>query len=160
MEAELRARCANLGLASRVNLIGFERQLLPTMQAADAIVLCSKWEGLPTVLLEAGACALPSVATDVPGSREVLLDGETGLIAEPGNASALAEAMGKMMRMDPAARNLMGIRARQRVEARYCLESVFGLWDSLYRDLLSERPVRSRWAVHTPKPSKDGDVAA
>jgi glycosyltransferase involved in cell wall biosynthesis len=160
MEAELRSRCADLGLASRVSFLGFDRELLPTMQAADALVLCSKWEGLPTVLLEAGACALPSVATDVPGSREVLLNGETGLIARPDDASALAEAMGKMMRMDPAERKLMGIRARQRVEARYCLESVFDQWDSLYRDLLGERRVRSRWAVRTPQRSRDGDVAA
>ncbi len=151
MGTELRVRSADLGLASRVSFLGFERNLLQNMQAADAFVLSSKWEGLPTVLLEAGACALPSVATDVPGSREVLLDGETGLITRPGSAPALAEAMEKMMRMDPAAREMMGVRARQRVEARFCLETILDQWDSLYRGLLRELSVRSHWARALPK---------
>ncbi len=145
MEKELRVWCSGLGLARRVSFLGFERDLLSRMQAADAFVLPSMWEGLPTVLLEAGACALPSVATNVPGSREVLVDGETGLLAKPGSASALAETMWKMMRMDSAARDDMGQRARARAVAQFSMETVIDRWGCLYRELLKDRPTRSRW---------------
>ena len=69
------------------------------MQAADGFVLCSRWEGLPMALLEAGACGVPTVATDVPGTREAVMDGQTGLLAAPGNGMALEGAMSRMMRM-------------------------------------------------------------
>jgi glycosyltransferase involved in cell wall biosynthesis len=144
MEDELRERCADLGLASRVTLLGFEPDLLRWMRAADAIVLPSLWEGLPLALLEAGACSLPAVATDVPGSREVIVNGETGQLAKTGSVAALADSMMAMMRRDPTARDNLGRNARQNVLARFSLEAVLDKWESLYRDLLENSPTASR----------------
>ena len=144
MEAELRGQCADLDVESRVDFLGFERNLLSWMQKADALVLSSLWEGLPMVLLEAGACGLPAVATDVAGSREVLVHGETGLLARTGSATDLAAAMMTMMRMDPKDRRDLGLRARERVGTRFSLETVLDRWDAFYRELLHDRPLRSR----------------
>jgi glycosyltransferase involved in cell wall biosynthesis len=144
MEEELRERCAALGVASRVTFLGFERDLMRWMRAADAFVLPSLWEGLPLALLEAGACSLPAVATDVPGSREVLVSGETGLLAKPGSVGALADSMMAIMQMDPAARDDLGRNARQNVIARFSLEAALDRWEALYRDLLHNSPSASR----------------
>lgn len=144
MEQELRERSSKLGVKPRVEFLGFERDLLRWMHAADAFVLSSLWEGLPMVLLEAGACELPAVATNVSGSREVLIDGETGLLANSGSSGRLAEAMWMMMRMDPAARVEMGRRARRCVIARFSLETVLNQWDHFYSELLVGRPQIAR----------------
>ncbi len=80
----------------------------PWMQAADGFVLCSHWEGLPMALLEAAACALPAVATDVPGTREAVVHRQTGLLAAAGNEQALQEAMSQIMSMPPEQLRAMG----------------------------------------------------
>ena len=85
------------------------------MNAADAFVLTSVCEGLPVALLEAGACALPAVATDVPGTREAVIDGKTAQLVLPGAQGPLYRAMKSMMDWAPEARSSMGERARQHV---------------------------------------------
>ena len=85
LEAELAALAAQLGLERRVRFLGFEPNVERWMQAADGFVLSSRYEGLPMVLLEAGACGVPAVATDVPGTREVLIDGVNGWLARAGD---------------------------------------------------------------------------
>jgi glycosyltransferase involved in cell wall biosynthesis len=145
MKAELQARSAGLGLTGRVIFPGFDRDLLRWMQAADAFVLPSRWEGLPMVLLEAGACSLPSVATDIPGSRDVVQHGRTGLLARPGSAVALAEAMNALMRLAPAARAVLGHNARLHIEARFDLDMIVDQWADFYRQLLSQRSTTAGW---------------
>jgi glycosyltransferase involved in cell wall biosynthesis len=131
---------SHLGLYERVKFLGFEPNLKRWLQAADGFVLSSRWEGLPMALLEAAACALPAVVTDVPGSREIVLDGETGTLVPPADASALAWAMTAMMRTPPEERRRMGACARQRVLEHFSLESSFDRWEELYGTLLSRHP--------------------
>jgi glycosyltransferase involved in cell wall biosynthesis len=64
-ESELRALTRNLGLEQRVHYLGFVPNVCRWMQAADGFVLSSRWEGLPLGLLEAAACGLPAVATQI-----------------------------------------------------------------------------------------------
>lgn len=127
----------HLGLNERVKFLGFDPNVKRWYQAADGFVLTSRWEGLPMALLEAAACALPAVATDVPGSAEVILDGETGTLVPPADASALAWAMTAMMRKSPVERRRMGTAARQRVLKKFSLESCFDRWEELYGTLLN-----------------------
>ncbi len=145
LERELRDQCNDLGLESRVGFLGFERDLLHWMQAADAFVLTSHWEGLPMVLLEAGACGLPAVATNVSGSRDVLLDGVTGMLAEPGSVPHLADLMTKLMRMDSEQRKIMGSDARRRVKDHFRLDVILDKWEACYSELLSRHPHPSRY---------------
>ena len=139
-ERELRQQSAVLGLESRIRFLGFESDLRRWMQAADGFVLSSRWEGLPMALLEAAACELPTVATDVPGTREVVVAGHTGWLAPPGQPAVLAECMESVMRTSVDARKTMGRHARQQVLERFSLEAVLDRWEALYRQLLLHRP--------------------
>lgn len=144
LEAQLRQLSRELGIESRVCFLGFDPNILRWMQAADGFVLSSCWEGLPMALLEAAACALPAVATDVPGTREVIIDGDTGLLSVQGSAASLAEAMTRMMHASAVDRDAMGARARQHVIDQFSLECALNRWEALYTDLLqrNRRPAR------------------
>ena len=145
MENELRRLCDELGLEDRIQFLGFEPNVLRWMLAANGLVLASRWEGLPMVVLEAAACGVPAVATDVPGTHEVVVDGKTGFLAAQGSATALAEAMTRMMEIPGEERRAMGERARQFVQERYSLDAALDRWEALYAELLARNPKRRRW---------------
>ena len=142
LRAELVKMARRLGLERRVRFAGHERNVLRWMQASDGFALTSRYEGLPMVLLEAGACAVPVVATDVAGTREVVVDGETGWLARAGDAAALAARMAKLMHAPPEERRAMGERARTHVVRRFSLEVVLDRWEQLYADLLERKSVK------------------
>ncbi len=146
LESELRLLAAQLNLTRRVRFLGFEPDVRRWMQAADGFVLSSRWEGLPMALLEAAVCALPAVATDVPGTREVIADGQTGMLATAGSALALQGAMVRLMRKPVEERRAMGQSARRLVLDRYSLETVLDCWESLYAELLRHNPSPVRWS--------------
>ncbi len=146
LEGELLRLSTLLGLERRVRFIGFDRDVLRWMQTADGFVLSSRWEGLPMGLLEAAACALPAVATDVPGTREVIVDGETGWLSPGrrcrrtgrGNDPDDANCRLRMLRT-------MGQRARQNVIDRFSLNAVLDRWEAQYEELLKRNPRPMRW---------------
>ena len=143
-QSELITLAAQLGLERRVRFLGFEPNVKRWMQAADGFVLSSRYEGLPMVLLEAGACGVPAVATDVPGTREVVINGVNGLLGKAGNPYSLGEAMTILMSMPNEERYAMGERARQRVIAEFSLETVLDRWECLYGELLDRKNVNRR----------------
>ena len=102
---------------------------------ASIAVLPSRREGLPLALLEAAACGRPMVATDVPGCREVVLPGRTGLLVTPDDASALADAIGTLV-ASPEMRARYGSAARQLVEERFSAAAVGRQTVELYRSLM------------------------
>lgn len=90
----LRALAAELGVAEDVDFPGFRNDPLSFMTHARAFALCSRWEGMPVVLIEALGCGTPVVATDCPGgSRELLDDGRLGPLIAIGDDAALADAL-------------------------------------------------------------------
>ncbi len=92
--ARLEAAVAALGLTESVSLPGFAPNPYAYMVRAAAYVLSSRWEGLPTVLIEALACGLPIVSTDCPsGPREILQGGRYGSLVPVGDVEALAVAL-------------------------------------------------------------------
>jgi glycosyltransferase involved in cell wall biosynthesis len=91
--AALERRAAALGLGERVRFPGQVDDLGPLLAAADAVVMPSRWEGMPLVLLEALARARPVVASAVGGVPEVAVDGEHARLVPPGDADALAQAL-------------------------------------------------------------------
>ena len=136
---ELTELSVRLGLGRRVRFLGFEQDVRRWMQAADGFVLSSLWEGLPMGLLEAGACGLPAVATNVPGTREVLVDGETGTLTPVGDAALLAGEMREMMWAPKEERRAMGMRAREHVVRQFSLETVLDRWEELYGELMAKQ---------------------
>lgn len=113
---------------------GRQVDVRPYIAAADAIVLPSYREGMPRALLEAAAMGRPMVATDVPGCRDVVKHGRTGLLCEARNPRALAEAMERMAYLDAPARMVMGAAARELAETRFDATLIV----RQYLDLLAE----------------------
>ncbi len=144
-EDQLKELAEWLGLKHRVHFAGFEPNVLRWMRAADGFVLSSRCEGLPMVLLEAGACGVPVVATNIPGTREVIADGKTGWLAPAGDAQELAKTMMKLMRMSPGARYAMGEQARRHVAEHFSLAAVLDRWERLYAEMLERK--NASWRI-------------
>ena len=137
---ELEALRAELGLGEAVAFRGYQEDVRPFLSAADFFVLSSISEGISIALLEAMAAGLPAVATDVGGNREVILQGETGLLTAPQDAEALADAMLEIQSV-PGALPRMSRSAQTRVEAAFNLRHVVRRYEDLYRQCLAGRPV-------------------
>jgi glycosyltransferase involved in cell wall biosynthesis len=123
--AALERRAATLGLDGRVRFLGAvpRDSVLRLFRAADASVLPSAWENFPHTVVEALAVGCPVIATAVGGIPEVVVDGENGLLVTPGDASALAAAIGRFFSDDELRARLAGAAARS-VEG-YSEQAVF-----------------------------------
>ena len=139
LRGQLEALSREMGLQLGVRFWGLRGDVSNLMNAADAFVMSSSWEGLPNALIEAQACGLPAVVTDVGGNAEVVIHEETGFIVPPQNPDALAEAMLRLMALPVEMRQQMGTLARQRVEQQFSLESVVTQWENLYHELLQTK---------------------
>lgn len=109
-------------------------------RAAIALLPSTYGEGLPLALLEAAACARPIIASDMPGCREIVRPGETGLLVPPRDIDALAAAISALAR-DPARRQAMGNAGRRLVEREFSEEVVSRQTLALYRAALAARRV-------------------
>jgi glycogen(starch) synthase len=118
--AALEQQAQDLGLAERITFRGWvNREDLPgCYHSADIVVLPSRMEGMPNVVLEGMAHALPVVATDVPGTRDIVRDGETGRLVPVEDDAALAAALAQLIEQ-PALRASMGDAARARIMAEH-----------------------------------------
>ncbi len=116
----LEKRAHELGVADRVVFAGVAP--VPDIVAlADVFVLPSLWEGLSLMLLEAMAAQNPVIATDVSGSRELIVDGESGYLVPPRNPGALRDALGKLI-ADPDLRARFVRRSTKEVQ-RFSIEN-------------------------------------
>jgi glycosyltransferase involved in cell wall biosynthesis len=115
----------------RVHFTGVVAEPADALALADVLVLPSLTEGMPAVSIEAGLSGLPVVASDVGAVREVVLDGETGVVVPPGDPAALARAVEDVL----PARVELGRRARERCLARFEIGVVAAAWDALLREL-------------------------
>jgi glycosyltransferase involved in cell wall biosynthesis len=118
----LEDRAKTLDVLDRVRFVGFQPVPLAWVQAMDVVVLCSSREGLPRVVLEAMLAGKPVIGSDVTGTRELVVNEETGLLYPFGDIDALVAALGRLAG-DPAARARMGNAGRDRVCERFSIES-------------------------------------
>jgi glycosyltransferase involved in cell wall biosynthesis len=109
-----------------VEVLGTVSDVRPMIRTADCVVLPSYREGLPRVLLEAAAMGKPVITTDVPGCRQAVRDGSTGLLCESRSPLSLARAMLRMIDMAPEERAAMGLRGRDLVRHKYSEDGVIG----------------------------------
>ena len=111
-----------------VEHLGTVDDVRPAVAAADCVVLPSYREGLPRSLLEASAMARPIVATDVPGIRDVVDDGVTGLLCRVRSGESLARALLAMIELPHEERRAMGQAGRARVARDYAIAEVTRLY--------------------------------
>ena len=116
---------------------GFRGDMPHILASAAVVCLPSYREGMPGVLLEAAAAGRPVVTTDVPGCRDAVLPGETGLMVPARDAGALASALRTLLE-DAALRQRMGAAARRRAETGFSRERVLSSTLGIYRSLMAE----------------------
>jgi glycosyltransferase involved in cell wall biosynthesis len=144
--ASLKQRAASLDLGDAVTFIGYlpQRETPPAYRAADVFALSSDFDNSPNVILEAMACGLPVVTTDVGGVREFVADGAGGTVVPPKNAAALAAALETYLR-SPAVARAAGDYNRRRTMTEFS-------WRASAQRLLDvyEQAIHNRHAVPVP----------
>lgn len=135
LEAGLRAQARALGVAEQVVFAGFQARIEEWMPAFDLHLLLSSVEGFGIATIEAMACGVPALATDVPGSRDVLAGCGGGLLLPLEDEAAQQAALAALLR-DPPRRAAMGVLGRQEVERLYSRRRVQALVHAFYRGLL------------------------
>ncbi len=119
LRAELEQLSAALGLADRVRWLGFRRDVPRILAASDLFVLPSRFEALPTALLEAMAAGVPSIAAAVGGVPEILGDPPCGRLVTAGDEAALAGAIADLLAAPAAERAALGARGRTRLAREF-----------------------------------------
>ena len=127
----------DLKLESKFSFLGFiaQDELIKHYQINTIYVLPSYYEGLPTTILEAMSCGMPVVATGIPGTNEVVVDGETGILVPPKNPKALADAIIKLLK-DEKLRKKMGKAGRKRVEKEFSWEKITRKVVEIYKETI------------------------
>jgi len=113
--------------SKKILSVGYRADVRPYILVSNALILPSYREGLPNVLLQAACLERPVVATDIVGGRDVVIEGETGLLVAPKDPVALRDTMLQLM-ADPSLRQQMGVAARAHVVDRYDQQR---LWQDL-----------------------------
>ena len=134
LRPRLESLARSLGCAEAVDFLGYRRDLARIAAGSDAALLTSDNEGTPVALIEAAAAGRPAVATDVGGVGDIVVEG-AGLLTPPGDESAIAAAMARLVR-ERDLRREMGIRARERVAERFSAARLLDDVDLLYSRLL------------------------
>ena len=131
LRGELEACARREGMADAVHFMGDRSDVRELLPGLDVFVLSSVSEGYSMALLEASASALPIVATDVGGNREIVHDGITGRIVPAQDAGTLAQAILDLLH-DPDRAAGYGIAARSMMEQQGSLEAMTACYDKLY----------------------------
>jgi glycosyltransferase involved in cell wall biosynthesis len=133
---EAEALADELGIAGRCRFVGYQKELAGFYAAFDAFCLTSANEGTPVAAIEALAAERPVVATRVGGVPTVIEEGETGFLADDGDADALADALARLAD-DPVLRKRLGRRGAERMRELFGTDRMVAEIDALYRSCLS-----------------------
>jgi glycosyltransferase involved in cell wall biosynthesis len=134
---ELRQQVEDLGIADTVHFLGTRNDVWDLLPHLDLFVLPSYWEGFPIVIIETMSQGVPIVATDITGTRELIIDGETGYLVPPKSPDELAAAMLKSLEYPDQSRAL-AIRAKEHA-SQYTIQNVTKCYQRCYQQVL-QRP--------------------
>jgi glycosyltransferase involved in cell wall biosynthesis len=130
-----------LGLGEQVRLVGHQEWIPDWLALMDAFVLASyAHEGVPQALLQALAMGKPVVATQIGGIPEVIVPGESGLLATPRDPRALAQNMSRLVR-EVSLRERLSHRGHQLVASRYSLDRMADALEALYAEIMQTSPI-------------------
>jgi glycosyltransferase involved in cell wall biosynthesis len=144
-EGALRALAARLGVGSATHFLGGRDDGGAVLRdASDVLVSSARLEAFPLNVLEAGACGLPVIVSDIAPHREAVTHGETGLVVPLDDSVAMGDALAGLAR-DPERRVALGAAARTRVLARFTLGRWVDEFDATYTRLLAQQPRDLGW---------------
>ncbi len=136
LSSQLKELSTKLNISRNVKFIGFRNDIPELLSVIDIFVLPSLWEGMPNVVLEAMAAGKPVIATDTGGSKDLIDSNINGVLVEPGNSEALAEAILKLLG-DPAQRQRLGESAREKVKERFPIDKMVSKTEQVYTQFLN-----------------------
>ena len=131
MKEDIEMRIRKLGLAQSVNMVGEVENIPAFLAAVDIAVLPSKNEGLPNSVMEAMASSLPVVGTNTGGTAELIIDGLTGYVVQPGDSATLADRIG-MFCEDPELRIKMGEAGFRRIHHHFTVKNMSCKFEELF----------------------------
>ncbi|MFO0952707.1 MAG: glycosyltransferase [Isosphaeraceae bacterium] len=137
---ELEVTAHQFDLDDRVRFLGHREDVPRLLAGSDLLVLPSRYEGLPNVVLEAMRFRKPVVATAAPGTTELVVDGETGRLVPVGQFQPLAQAI-RVVLSDPEAARAMGEAGRARVEAEFSASAMIDRFAELYESIARAKGV-------------------
>ncbi len=120
-----------------IEAVGRQSDVRPFYTGADALVFPSYREGFPNVVIEAGAMGLPSIVTDINGSREIIINGENGIIVPPQDAEALYQAMKRFVEDDKMVKALAA-NTRELIASRFEQGFVHQCLYDFYHEVLKD----------------------
>lgn len=132
----LEALSAELGVADRVDFVGWSNEPRRYLPGFDAFVLPSRQEGFPLAVVEAMLAGVPVVAADVGSVSEAVVDAETGFLVPPGDAAALTDRLGHLI-SNPKLAQRLGRSGRERARGNFTAEAMARSFESLYREILA-----------------------
>ena len=135
---ELTDLAEQLGVADRVTFTGLRNDVAALLGSATVAVMPSLNEALSNVLLESMAARAPVVATRVGGTPEALVDGQTGLLVEPGDSAAITEAVARLLDNRELATRL-GRSARDLIADKFSVDRMVRSTEQLYTELLARK---------------------
>ncbi len=121
-----------------IEAVGSQKDVRPWLAASDCLVFPSYREGFPNVVIEAGAMGLPSIVTDINGSREIIIEGKNGTIVPPRDAEVLYSAM-KRMATDQSWRESLAANARSLIASRFEQSYVRQCLKDFYDEILKSK---------------------
>ncbi len=133
--AEYLAR--KLGVQDRIHFIGKQDNVNELLPLADLMLMPSEMESFGLAALEAMACCVPAIATQVGGVPELIESGQNGILCEIGDVHAMAHAAIDLLR-DPARLEQMSKAARKTAQDHFCASSIIGKYESYYRRVLNK----------------------
>jgi glycosyltransferase involved in cell wall biosynthesis len=140
---EVAGRCEAAGLSTNVSLLGSRADIGDLLAAADALLLTSRTEGMPGVVIEAGMAGVPVVGHSVGGVPEVVVDGQTGVLAPFGDVGRLADGLVRVL-TDGEVRERLGGAGRTRCHALFDVSSVARSYERLFRTMSDVSPSDGR----------------
>ncbi|MEA3476214.1 MAG: glycosyltransferase family 4 protein [Candidatus Cloacimonadota bacterium] len=126
------------GLENYVRLIGFYDDFFPILKISDIFILPSLFEGMPNVVMEAMSVAKPVIATDVNGTRELMIDGETGFIVPLKNSQAFYNKLSILLSDKELCRR-MGKAGKKRVETKFTYKKMIDNLESFLSEKLQKK---------------------
>ena len=126
-----------LGVRDRVHIDGWRSDARCRLAGFDVFVLPSKYEGFPFALLEGMAAGLPCIASDVDGTREAIVDGESGVLCPAGDRDAWLARLRSLIQND-SQRKTLGQAARQRYLDHFSLDAMARGTEEVYRSVIAE----------------------
>lgn len=131
LSLEIKNLIESEGLQDSIKMLGLRTDICDILNASDAYIMSSSWEGMPIVILEAAAVGLPIVSTDVGGIKDII--GNLGFFCEPEDSDKLAQTALFVAKMNKEELSLLGERVKKHIKDSFDIDNIVNRWICIYQ---------------------------